>query len=174
MGACVPQLPAPYPRRGTLEVAALPPRLPLRGCHPLRPRTSTGVRVPAGGKAATPNNPTSPVGFPTGFSLGYGGFGRPYSRHRISLSFPAGTEMFHFPAFPPLIGAPGVNPRAGGPIRGSRDQRLRAPPPGLSQLATPFFGSRAQASTGRGQRSCGRWWPHLKHQPRSGNYSPRS
>ncbi len=34
--------------------AELPPRLRLRGCHPLRPRTSTGVRLLADGKSAGP------------------------------------------------------------------------------------------------------------------------
>ncbi len=61
------------------------------------------------------------------------------------ISFPAGTRMFLFPAFPlPNGSAPNG---AGSPIRGSRVLRLPAPPPGLSQLATPFLGARAEPST---------------------------
>ena len=70
------------------------------------------------------------------------------------LSFPAGTEMFHFPAFPPLTGRRPL--RAGGvSIRRSPDQRAPAPPRGLSQLATAFVGGRAKASTGRRLRASG-------------------
>ena len=39
--------------------------------------------------------------------------------------------------------------RDGFPIRESRDQRMFAPPPGLSQLTTPFIDSSAKASTVR-------------------------
>ena len=66
------------------------------------------------------------------------------------LSFPAGTRMFPFPAFPlPYGSAP---EGAGLPIRGSRVLRLLAPPPGFSQLGTPFVGARAEPSTGRDNR----------------------
>ena len=58
------------------------------------------------------------------------------------LSFPAGTEMFHFPAWASRclwiqqrIG--GIH-RLGFPIRVSSDHGLLAAPRGLSQLATPF------------------------------------
>ena len=52
--------------------------------------------------------------------------------------------MFQFPRFasPGLCIHPGDDralPRPGFPIRKSRDQRLRAAPPGLSQLATSFI-----------------------------------
>ena len=50
--------------------------------------------------------------------------------------------------------ATGSSPVAGGPIRRSRVQRLPAPTPGLSQLATAFLGARAEPSTGR--RRCRR------------------
>ena len=59
------------------------------------------------------------------------------------LSFPAGTEMFHFPAWASLhlwiqwrIG--GIH-RLGFPIRVSSDHGLLAAPRGLSQLATSFI-----------------------------------
>ena len=59
------------------------------------------------------------------------------------MSLPAGTEMFHFPAY----GAPGlcVQPAGSGgqtpldcSIRKSPDQSVLATPRGLSQLATSF------------------------------------
>ena len=59
------------------------------------------------------------------------------------ISLPAGTEMFHFPAWASLslciqkrIG--GIH-RLGFPIRTSSDHGLLAAPRGLSQLATSFF-----------------------------------
>ena len=66
------------------------------------------------------------------------------------LSFPAGTRMFPFPAFPLPNGS--VPEGTGYPIRGSRVLRLLAPPPGFSQLGTPFVGARAEPSTGRDNR----------------------
>ena len=68
--------------------------------------------------------------------------------------------------------ATGCSPVAGGPIRGSRVQRLHAPTPGISPLAAPFVGARAEPSTGR--RPCrrrrparlGGWRPvHGDHRP---------
>jgi hypothetical protein len=59
------------------------------------------------------------------------------------ISLPAGTEMFHFPAWASLslciqkrIG--GIH-RLGFPIRTSSDHGLLAAPRGLSQLATSFI-----------------------------------
>ncbi len=80
-------------------------------------------------------------------------FRSPLLRESMSLSFPPGTEMFHFPGFASygysgktlphtmtrLIGGPGF------PIRASRDHRLYAPPPGFSQLNTPFIASPCRA-----------------------------
>jgi len=45
-----------------------------------------------------------------------------------------------------------ITPTVGGPIRGSPDLRLHAPPRGLSQLATPFLGAQAEPSTRRRRR----------------------
>lgn len=58
--------------------------------------------------------------------------------------FSCGYSDVSFPRVPAPYGAPR---RAGSPIRESRDLRLLAPPPGLSQLATPFVGARAEPST---------------------------
>ena len=67
-------------------------------------------------------------------------FRSPLLRESRLISFPPGTEMFHFPGSRALSGARGF-PRAGCPIRESWDQRPLAAPPGFSQLATPFFAS---------------------------------
>ena len=63
------------------------------------------------------------------------------------ISFPAGTEMFHFPAFPPPPytrsddGNP-AQPRLGSPIRTPSDNNARSPAPrGISQAATSFISS---------------------------------
>ena len=61
------------------------------------------------------------------------------------LSIPAGTEMFHFPAWASsgLWIQPGIGGihRLGYPIRASSDHSLLAASRGLSQLATPFIAS---------------------------------
>ena len=62
--------------------------------------------------------------------------------------------MFPFGGFPSRAWgyqAPDATglPVAGIPIRGSRVRRLPAPPPGISPLAAPFFGARAESSTAR-------------------------
>ena len=89
-------------------------------------------------------------GFPPGVRFGLCRFRSPLLTASRLLSFPAGTQMFPFPAFPlPEGSAP---EGAGLPIRGSPVLRLLAPPRGFSQLGTPFVGARAQPSTGRDNR----------------------
>ena len=91
-----------------------------------------------------------PLEFPRRVRFALCRFRSPLLPASLLVSFPAGTRMFLFPAFPlPAGSAPNG---AGSPIRGSRDRRLPAPPPGLSQLATPFVGARAEPSTRRA------WW----------------
>ena len=70
-------------------------------------------------------------------------FRSPLLGESLLISLPAGTEMFHFPAWASLslciqkrIG--GIH-RLGFPIRTSSDHGLLAAPRGLSQLATSFF-----------------------------------
>src|SRR5215510_14689858 len=63
-------------------------------------------------------------------------FRSPLLRESRLLSLPAGTEMFHFPAFPPpalcvQAGAMGHYAHSGYPIRKSPDRRLVADSPGL-------------------------------------------
>ena len=75
--------------------------------------------------------------FPSGIQFALPGFRSPLLTGSQLLSFPAGTKMFQFPAFPSPEGT----------IRKSLDQRLLAPTQGLSQLATSFIGNQAKPST---------------------------
>lgn len=83
-------------------------RVRLRGHHPLRPGIQPGSPhtrfSPTGGRRVGTGTaaPTTPVPQPpTGITR------HRFSHHPLSLatthgvSFPAGTEMFHFPAYPP-------------------------------------------------------------------------
>ncbi len=124
----------------------------LRGCHPLRPAFPD-----RSAKILVCDSPTAPYRYPakafdpphtTHTDLAYVGFRlfpfrSPLLGESRLLSFPAGTEMFHFPAWASLslciqkrIG--GIH-RLGFPIRTSSDHGLLAAPRGLSQLATSFF-----------------------------------
>jgi hypothetical protein len=63
-------------------------------------------------------------------------FRSPLLRESRLLSFPVGTEMFHFPTFPPpalcvQAGAMGHYAQSGFPIRKSPDRSLVADSPGL-------------------------------------------
>ncbi len=87
---------------------------------------------------------------PPGVRFGLCRFRSPLLTASRLLSFPAGTQMFPFPAFPLPEGS--VPEGTGYPIRESRVLRLHAPPPGFSQLGTPFVGARAEPSTGRDTR----------------------
>ena len=141
------QLPTPKPRRGTLEVSHPLPTytygaLTLYG----RPFQATSASLERG-LTADPRNTTSIQGFPRMFGLSSSPFGRPYSGNPILVSFPPPTEMLHFGGFPLPEGAPRIGFRGRIPIRASPDLRLHAPTRGLSQLATPFFGARAELST---------------------------
>ena len=119
------------------QVAALPgSAFRLRGFHPLRPafprRSATlhpafyGRSYYPGGRVATP-----PVWAPPLSLAATGGI--------ICLfSFPAGTEMFQFPALAPLQV---VSLRTGSPIRTPADLSVFAGPRGFSQLVTSFFAS---------------------------------
>ena len=71
-------------------------------------------------------------------------FRSPLLRDSRLISFPRGTEMFHFPRFSPpcLLNSAGGSqgfPQEGCPIRISPDHGLFAPPRGLSQLTTSFI-----------------------------------
>ena len=57
--------------------------------------------------------------------------------------------MLHFGGFPLPAGSAATQRDGRIPIRASPDLRPLAPTRGLSQLATPFLGARAEPSTGR-------------------------
>ena len=62
----------------------------------------------------------------------------PLLAESLLFSFPAGSEMFQFPAFASLSGCQAFC-LTGCPIRRSGGLRLFAPYPGFSQLITSFF-----------------------------------
>ena len=62
----------------------------------------------------------------------------PLLAESLLFSFPAGNEMFQFPAFASLSGCQAFC-LTGCPIRRSGGLRLFAPYPGFSQLITSFF-----------------------------------
>lgn len=93
--------------------------------------------------------PTSKADFSALFGLDSSPFTRRYSGNLVLISFPQPTQMFPFGWFPfPYREYPSFR-RVGPPIRESSDRRMLAPPRGLSQLAAPFFGDRAEPSTKR-------------------------
>ena len=124
----------------------------LRGCHPLWPAFPD-----RSAKILVCNLPTAPYHRPTKTynttatthtgltSLWFGlfPFRSPLLGESLLISVPAGTEMFHFPAWASRVLC--IQTRIGGihrlgfPIRTSSDHGLLAAPRGLSQLATSFF-----------------------------------
>ena len=109
----------------------------LRGSHPLRPafprRSATLPQAFPGGsyypRAASPR---------PGFGLLR--FRSPLLAESLLFSFPAGTEMFQFPALaPPSRRRPPIG--TGYPIRTSADRAVFAGPRGFSQLVTSFLAS---------------------------------
>ena len=59
------------------------------------------------------------------------------------ISFPRGTKMLQFPRFDLRHPCDGVSIKDRIPIRTSRDHRIRAPTPSLSQLVTSFISPQA-------------------------------
>ena len=124
----------------------------LRGCHPLWPAFPD-----RSAKILVCNLPTAPYHRPTKTynttatthtgltSLWFGlfPFRSPLLGESRLISVPAGTEMFHFPAWASHVlciqtWIGGIH-RLGFPIRRSSDHGLLAASRGLSQLATSFF-----------------------------------
>ena len=114
-----------FPDRSTKILFCNLPTAPY--CHQMKPYNTTA---------------TTHTGL-TSLWFGLFPFRSPLLRESLLISIPAGTEMFHFPAWASLslciqkrIG--GIH-RLGFPIRTSSDHGLLAAPRGLSQLATSFF-----------------------------------
>ncbi len=101
--------------------------------------TRTGALQPPAGNAC----PLTPARF------GLIPFRSPLLRESRLISFPRGTEMFHFPRLSPtgLCVQPAVTPhyrRRVSPFGHPRIKGHSAPPRGLSQPFTPFIDSRCQ------------------------------
>lgn len=109
----------------------------LRDSHPLRSAFPNGSSTPAHSHQTRTvilvrNNPTTPamqhsLAITHGSGLASSAFARHYSRNHMLFSLPAGTEMFHFPAFPPhslcvQLRVTTHNRQPGFPIRTSWDQ----------------------------------------------------
>ena len=110
-------------------------RLRLRGSHALRrafPDPSPHS-VPDCGCPATPPGPEP-------WRFGLCPVRSPLLGVSLLFSLPAGTGMFRFPAFAPANWWP-VSLLMGCPIRTPADQRLLAPPRGVSPLAASFLAS---------------------------------
>ena len=68
-------------------------------------------------------------------------FRSPLLRASRLISLPPGTEMFQFPGFASACADDRTRALPGCPIRPSRDHRVCATPPSLSQLTTAFIAS---------------------------------
>ena len=112
-------------------------RVPVRGCHPLRPRLSS--RLPVRAAKGTSPGPTTPRR-PRPPRFGLLPFRSPLLGESIFLSPPAGTGMFRFPAFARLS-AYAHSLRVGCPIRTPPDHFALADPRGVSPLAASFIAS---------------------------------
>ena len=123
-------------------------RVQVRGPHPLRPGIQPGspdtwfsatAGRPVGAGARDPATPRAQP--PTGITRAR------FGHHPLSLatthgiSFPAGTEMFHFPAYPPRPKpVPTHDGRWVPPFGNPRIKALLAAPRGISQPQTSFIG----------------------------------
>lgn len=132
--------------------------LRLRGSHPLChdfPAVSTSLMVydSSSVRQNRPCGPTTPqVQRPPAitylrFSLFQ--FRSPLLPESLLFSLPAGTEMFHFPAFPPTtlcvqVEVTGLSSSRVSPFGHPRITARLSAPRGLSQTPTSFIGSRCQ------------------------------
>jgi hypothetical protein len=117
----------------------------LRGCHPLCRRFPTSSATQAISYSLPDqqfrlNGPATPITqrllAMTRARFGLFPFRSPLLRESRLLYFPVGTEMFHFPTFPPpalcvQAGVMGHYAQSGFPIRKSPDRSLVADSPGL-------------------------------------------
>ena len=118
----------------------LPPESSSTGLSPSMVPRSRGLRLLSGGSMDIPNT-TFTLPCERVFGLPCSPFPRRYSGNRYCFLFLRVLRCFNSPRSRSLG-------RALGAIRKSRVLRLHAPRPGLSQLATSFFGYQAKPSTG--------------------------
>jgi hypothetical protein len=131
--------------RATWDAIRESQKFRLRGCHPLCrcfPTSSAtqAISYSLPDQQLRLNGPTTPntqrLPAMTRARFGLFPFRSPLLRESRLLSFPVGTEMFHFPTFPPpalcvQAGAMGHYAQSGFPIRKSPDRSLVADSPGL-------------------------------------------
>jgi hypothetical protein len=131
--------------RATWDTARKSRRFRLRGCHPLCRRFPPSSAINAisyflPGQQLRLDSPATPITQRllalTRNRFGLFPFRSPLLRESRLLSLPVGTEMFHFPTFPPpalcvQAGAMGHYAHSGFPIRKSPDRSLVADSPGL-------------------------------------------
>ena len=110
-------------------------RLRLRGSHALR----RAFPDPSPHSVTDYGCPATPPG-PEPWRFGLCPVRSPLLGVSLLFSLPAGTRMFRFPAFAPANWWP-VSLLMGCPIRTPADQRLLAPPRGVSPLAASFLAS---------------------------------
>src|SRR6266540_4315022 len=131
--------------RATWDIVRESLRFRLRGYHPLCRRFPTSSAIQAisyslPDRQLRPDGPATPITqrLPalTRNRFGLFPFRSPLLGESRLFSLPVGTEMFHFPTFPPpalcvQAGVPGHYSCAGFPIRKSPDQSLVGSSPGL-------------------------------------------
>ncbi len=127
----------------------------LRGSHPLcraiqDPSTMTWISYSTPKCQLRAKAPTTPdmqrLTAITHDRFGLIRFRSPLLTESLLFSLPAGTEMFHFPAFPlpGLYIQPGVTGLASSRVSPFGNPRIKvwlSTPRGLSQIPTSFFGS---------------------------------
>ena len=109
----------------------------IRGFHLLRPIVPNRSTMSLAVFVAGPITPT----LPKQRWFGLLRVRSPLLAESLLFSFPAGNEMFQFPAFASLFLGCQTFCLTGCPIRTSGGQWLFAPLPGFSQLITSFFAS---------------------------------
>ena len=112
MEAGGPLLRPRIPTRPTLPMPRSPQQASPTGLSPSTAPDFHRVRLACGGYLwGWADNPTSRSDFSGRFSLGCAGFGRPYFRHLLLISFPPPTGMLRFGGFPHLSVRLGFLPR---------------------------------------------------------------
>ena len=126
-----------------------PGGLRLRGCHPLRPAIPGGSAGPLWTTFEGEPQLHIPVGFLRLVRFELCRFRSPLLPASLFDFFSSPYWDVSLRGVPSPFGVSGLFTQTGGPIRVSPDLRPPAPPRGFSQLAAPFFGSRAEPSATR-------------------------